>query len=86
MAKSIEQMRKELIHLCDQKFHKMIRRELDKSYPVDKSKKSNRNYADSILSYLTLERELEIDEIKKASDNEIRILYRFCHRKGAKSC
>ena len=81
---NIEQMRVQLIHLCDQKFQKMIRRELDKSYPVDKSKKSNSNCADSILSYLTLERELEIDEIKKASDNEIRIRYRF-YRKGAKS-
>lgn len=84
MAKSTEQMRKELIYLCDQKFQKMIRRELDKSYPVDKSKNSSKNYADSILSYLTLERELEIDDIRRAPDNEIRIRYRF-YRKGAKS-
>ena len=83
---NIEQMRAQLIHLYDQRYQKLIRRELDKSYPVDKSKKTNKSYADSILSYLTLERELEIDEIKKASDSEIRILYRFCHRKGAKSC
>ena len=82
---NIEQMRVQLIHLCDQRYQKLIRRELDKSYPVDKSKKSNKNYADSILSYMALERELEIDDIKKASDSEIRILYRFCHRKGAKS-
>ena len=86
MAKSTEQMRKELIYLCDQKFQKIIRRELDKSYPIDKSKNSNKSYEDSILSYMALERELEIDDIKKASDSEIRILYRFCHRKGAKSC
>ncbi|MBR2767208.1 hypothetical protein IKD67_03970 [Candidatus Saccharibacteria bacterium] len=83
---NIEQMRAQLIHLYDQRYQKLIRRELDKSYPVDKSKKTNKSYADSILSYLTLERELEIGDIKKASDSEIRIRYKLCHRKGAKSC
>ena len=81
---NIEQMRAQLIHLCDQRYQKLIRRELDKSYPVDKSKKSNKGYADSILSYMALERELEIDDIRRAPDNEIRIRYRF-YRKGAKS-
>lgn len=82
---NIEQMRAQLIYLCDQKFQKMIRSELDKSYPVDKSKKPNKSYADSILSYLTLERELEIDDIRRAPNDEIRIRYRL-YRKGAKSC
>ena len=83
---SIEQMRNQLIFLCDQRYQKMIRRELDKSYPVDKSKKNNKSYADSVLSYLASEREIEIDDIKNASSNEIRILYKLFCRRGAKLC
>ena len=79
-----ERKRKDLIRYCDQKYQKKIRKELDKVYPVsqiDPSPKLNKNYADSMLEFLSTERIREIEEIKKDTSGYIHMLHKIYCKK-----
>lgn len=69
--------RQELIKYYDEKYKKLLIKELDKYYAAEKKGKPfPADYADVVRAFLSAEREHYIKNTKKASYHEVDRLYR----------